>query len=579
MRKNFFSLQYKFFIYFLVLSIIPTVITGVFSYYQSSKIILKKTEEINAQKLNSLTSNICSTMSYTNEISHLIFQNNDVREYFYGNSSKEPSEIMNFLTPFVGYSNNLFSIRIEGVNGERLITGNVRDSYSLTPKRRQKADSLKGYYFWYPNKLSNSDGSGSFTRTLSFTRQYRDMYKPSSLLGYITIDIMEQSITDTYRNQLSSKGSVFLIADANGKIITSSDEKYRNAYINLEKLKRHDLDKIGQYSLTEKYVINTQPLKEAGWTIIDLTPISETLADNQVISSIILSMVMCCTLLCILLAFIISKVHLEPLRTLGSLIKNTEWENFNEYSASTSNDEVGLLAREFNKMSRRLKYMMEQVYTAQLKQSEAEFNALQAQINPHFLYNTLDTIYWVCRLEHSDGAAELVKALGNMFRLSLNKGEGLISLSDELKHLNSYLTIQKKRCKDNVKVEINVDPNSELENAKVIKLVLQPLVENAFVHGISNAKKDNIIKIAVKLEKNNVIYKIEDNGAGINPEFLAELNSNTQKKGFGIRNVNERIKLLFGEEYGITISSVLNQSTVILVKQPFIPGSSEKGEL
>lgn len=579
MKKKFFSLQYKFFIYFLLLSIIPTIVTGVFSYLQSSAVIINKANEISNQKLNSVTANISSVMAHVNEVSHLIMQNNDVKSYITGNSSKDASEVLSFLSPFVGYNNSISTIRIEGINGKRLLLGDARESYCITDDQKKTADILKGYYYWDTSTLPGIGAKFVPVKTFSFTRQYRDMYSLSTQIGYISIDILESSITEQYLKHMSSEGSIFLIINETGKIISSSSEKYVDAVLSSSDLNRKELKRIGDHDLTEPYVMTSQQLKDINWTIIDLTPTNRMLEDNQVISQIICSVVFCNIIICILLALYISIKNLAPLRALCQLISDAGQQTFNEYPGTASNDEVGLLAIEFNKMSQQLENLLNKVYAAQLKQSEAEFKALQTQINPHFLYNTLDTIYWVCRLEHANEASELVKALGDTFRLSLNKGEGLISLSDELKHLNSYLTIQKKRCKTSVNIEIHVEQKPNLLNSKVIKLVLQPLVENAFIHGISNSTKESYIRISVKLEDNTIIYIIEDNGAGINPAFVKQLNSRNNQIGFGIRNVNERIKLLFGDSYGITISSSLNSGTTITVKQPFTPAVKSKKTL
>lgn len=578
MNRKFFSLQYKFFLYFLLLSVIPTIFTGIFSYYRSSKIIIDKTKTINAQKLDSVASNINSIMSHVNEVSHLIIQNSDVKNYLRGNSSKDASEVLSFLSPFVGYNNAISTIRIESIDGKKLVLGNTRNSSSLSEECKNKADELNGYYFWDTHKLSGVGSSFEPVKIFAQTRQYRDMFSLSEQIGYISIEITDQTITDTYKQHLSSKNSIFLIVNEFGTIISSNIEEYENQNINISDLKENRLNKIGNFSLRDSYVINTQSLANTNWKIIDLTPNAELIKDNQIILQVILSVVICNIIICILLAMYISRKHLRPLRILCHLIKDVGNKNFSEYSGATSNDEIGILTEEFNKMSNQLEVLLNKVYAAQIKQSEAEFNALQAQINPHFLYNTLDTIYWVSRLEHATEASELIKALSDMFRLSLNKGKGLIPLQDEIHHLMSYLTIQKKRCKTSVDIKINIDDNPKLLNAKVIKLVLQPLVENAFIHGLPNNTRNNILNITIKLKDDTVIYIIEDNGIGINPKFVEELNSNSSKSGFGIRNVNERIKLLFGSSYGITILSQPNQGTTIYVKQPLKYSDIEKGD-
>lgn len=576
MKKKFFSLQYKFFLYFLLLSIIPTTLTGVLAYWHSSKVIIEKAKEINTQKLNSITANINSTMSHVNEVSHLILQNNDLKDYIYGNSAVDSSVVLNFLTPFVGYNNSISSIAIESFTGETLIIGDTNSAYGLSDEQKAHADLLNGYFFWDMGSLPGIRYNLNPVPSFSFIRLYRDMYSLSNHLGYIKIDILESLITGEYNKHLSSEGGIFLIADENGKIICSNKEEMKNLTFDLSSLTANSVDSIGSHDLNEPYIISSQQLDETGWTLIDLTPTSVMLKDNHSIFQIIATVILCNITVCLLLALYISNRHLAPLRTLCDLVRDAGQQRFHEYPGITSNDEVGLLTSEFNNMSQQLETLLNKVYAAQIKQSEAEFQALQAQINPHFLYNTLDTIYWVCRLEHANEASELVKALGDTFRLSLNKGEGLISLQDELKHLTSYLTIQRKRCKTSIDIALDIDSNPKLQDAKVIKLVLQPLVENAFIHGVANNTQKSIIKISVKLEDDLIIYIIEDNGVGINPEFVKELNSSSNKTGFGIRNVNERIKLLFGDEYGITVSSQLGSGTTIVVRQPLHHDDAEK---
>ncbi|QUO31655.1 sensor histidine kinase [Faecalicatena sp. Marseille-Q4148] len=578
MKKRFFSLQYKFFLYFLLLSVVPTVLTGFFSYYRSSRVIIDKAKAINAQKLESVASNMNSIMSHVNEVSHLIIQSDDVKDYLSGHSTKDASEVLAFLSPFVGYNNAISTIRMEGINGKELVLGNVRTSPSLSEDYKRRADELNGYYFWDVHQLSGVGASFHPVKIFAQTRQFRNMFSLSEQIGYISIEVLEDAITDTYSQHLSSPNSIFLIINESGEIIHSNRTEYEGIRVSLSNLEQAQLNPTEELSLYDSYVISTQSLSNTDWKIVDLTPSAEILKDNQIILKVILSIVICNVVICILLAIYISHKQLAPLRTLCHLLNDAGNKNFNEYSGTPSNDEIGILTEEFNKMSNQLEVLLNKVYAAQLKQSEAEFQALQSQINPHFLYNTLDTIYWVCRLGHTSDASELVKALSDMFRLSLSKGEGLIPLRDEIQHLMSYLTIQKKRCKTSVDIRIDIDDNPELLNAKVIKLILQPLVENAFIHGLPDNTKESLLKISIKLEDNTIIYIIQDNGVGINPEFVKELNSNTHNSGFGIHNVNERIKLLFGSSYGIHISSHLNEGTTIYVRQPLQHSDKEKGE-
>lgn len=570
-KHKFFSLQYKFFFYFLILSTIPAIVTSILTYRQSSGIIIQKTKEINAQKLNSVAANIDSVMVHANEVSHLILQNAGVRNFLSGSNSDKPADIMNFLVPFVGYNSNICSINIYGSNGAALATGDSSIPQGLSAGQKAAADIQNGYYAWSTQQLKMGNSYGKTVDTLSFVRQYRDIYKPSVQLGYITIDIPSETILNTWQDELTSPAGIFLVLDENNKVILSNNKKYINEKIQSSINKADSLKQIGKYQLKESFVINAHSLSNAGWTIVDLTPVNEILTDTQSVFDMFIAVAVGNILLCLGIALLISKWYLKPLRILGELIRDAKHQDFKEYIGRTPNDEIGLLTTEFNKMSQHFEVLVNQVHVAQLKQSEAEFNALQAQINPHFLYNTLDTIYWICRLEHADEASVLVQALGDMFRLSLNKGEGMIALEDELKHLNSYLLIQKMRCKTTVQVEVYVDDNPELMQSKVIKLVLQPLVENAFVHGVSSNTKQVHISISVRLEAEMVIYDIEDDGTGIDKDLLLKLNSPENKAGFGVRNVNERIKVLFGEEYGVAVESTPGKGTIVRVTQPYCP--------
>mgnify|MGYP003370048038 FL=1 len=383
----------------------------------------------------------------------------------------------------------------------------------------------------------------------------------------MTIDIPLNVLEKTYYNQLSYKGSSFLIVDKNNKILLSNNKNFIGK--NFEKNSPGKIS-IGTKDYGENYLMTQDLLKQTDWTLINLTPVSELMSENQFITTVILYAVLACILICILLSVFISTKHLAPLRSLCQLIQDAGEQDFKIYTGKIANDEIGILVSKFNSMSEQLNTLIHQVYTSKLKQSEAELNALQAQINPHFLYNTLDTIYWMAHLEKAFDAAEVTKALSDMFRLNLNNGSTIISFCDELKYLKNYLIIQEKRHKNYVTVNLNINSSPELMSAGVIKLILQPFVENAFVHGIDYSSSDNLIEIAVKLENNTVYYYIKDNGVGISESLQKELNNPNTAFGFGIRSANKRIKLLFGDKYGIYLKSTPNHGTIVTVTQPYI---------
>ncbi|MGL5765817.1 MAG: sensor histidine kinase, partial [Sarcina sp.] len=203
---------------------------------------------------------------------------------------------------------------------------------------------------------------------------------------------------------------------------------------------------------------------------------------------------------------------------------------------------------------------------------------LQAQINPHFLYNTLDSVIWMVECDKNKEAIVMTSALAKLFRISLNKGENLLLLSDEIKHIESYLTIQKIRYKDRFDVEINIGEG--LENLQTLKLIIQPIVENSIYHGLESLYDEGEIKIDIFREDLFLFIIIQDNGLGIKSENLETIlkkkrNFKSTGSGVGLRNVNERIKLYFGDEYGLTIKSELDVGTEVIIKLPIIEARGE----
>ena len=220
-------------------------------------------------------------------------------------------------------------------------------------------------------------------------------------------------------------------------------------------------------------------------------------------------------------------------------------------------------------VSRIQKLIKENEKEQELKR-KSDLDALQAQINPHFLYNTLDTIYWMARMEKAFETSSLIEALAKLFRLSLNKGNEFTTVKYEVEHLKNYIIIQKKRYEDMINFSFNVP--DELLGCKVIKMALQPLVENAICHGIEKKGEKGKIDITIEKKNNQLLYTITDDGIGADEKEINELlqNGGDSNRGLGIKNINDRIRLYFGEEYGLKFFSSPGMKTRVIVNQPYI---------
>lgn len=311
-----------------------------------------------------------------------------------------------------------------------------------------------------------------------------------------------------------------------------------------------------------------------GWSLgIDFLEKEMTLDTDRLIQMILIFGVLIITSL-ILISLFLSSSIVKPVNKLQSLMKHVEKGNLDIEYLNPGEDEIGQLAKSFNKMVSQIKNLISTVYIEQKSKREAELRALQTQIQPHFLYNTLDTIHWIALEHQAYDIVSMVEALTNIFRISISRGEEVISYSEEIKHIQSYLFIQKVRYEDKLEYEMFFD--SELEKYKILKLVIQPLVENSIYHGIKRKKGSGKIVIEGRIIDEEIELRVIDDGIGIEPDKLSKIvdvlegRSKGEGIGYGMFNVNERIKLMFGNKYGIKIHSEYGKGTEVILRHPLI---------
>lgn len=260
-----------------------------------------------------------------------------------------------------------------------------------------------------------------------------------------------------------------------------------------------------------------------------------------------------------------------PLYKLQKSMKLVEQGNFDIRIEEGGEYVVRELSKTFNKMVVRTRELMDEIVKEQDDKRKKELDVLQSQINPHFLYNTLDSIIWLVEDERITEATQMITALSRFFRIGISSGRTVITVREELEHARNYLAIQKIRYKNKFDYKIEADPRT-LE-AKTIKLILQPLIENALYHGIEYIQHKGEILIEAYIEDNNLIYKIRDNGVGMTEEtknriFDDDYQVKTKGSGVGVKNVNQRIKLYYGPDYGMRIESELEEGTTVYIKMP-----------
>ena len=272
---------------------------------------------------------------------------------------------------------------------------------------------------------------------------------------------------------------------------------------------------------------------------------------------------------------LLSQVLAKPARELTKAMKAFEKnaENYT-YTEVRGTEELMMLSDSFDHMVRRIQKLMEQVRQEEITLRKTELKALQAQINPHFLYNTLDAIAWLCEEGRNKDAEDMVTSLAKLFRISISKGHELITIEKEIQHAQSYLRIETFRYKNQFTYTFDVDENclGYLCN----KITLQPIIENAIYHGLNRMVDEGEITIRIREDGDDIILSVEDNGIGMTEEQCQEIlrKEPGDRTGIGIKNVNDRIKIYFGEEYGLTIASELDEGTCVDIRMPKV----EKGD-
>lgn len=390
-------------------------------------------------------------------------------------------------------------------------------------------------------------------------------------LIYVTMDI-EFSGISKYIDKISigSRGYVY-VADEYGNIIYHPQQQL--IFSNLKEENTAiipTLVKEGTY-VGNNNIYSTAYVDGADWYIIGMSSIEEmvTVNLNEFIDYTLI-IIACGILIATIIGLILAKNLTSPMHGLMSEMARFE-ENVESYNMPESKGfyEVRTLTKSFDHMVIRIKHLMEEIISEEQELRKFELKALQAQINPHFLYNTLDSILWMCQQNGNIEAAEMVSALANFFRISISRGHDIITIEDEMKHVESYLVIQNIRYKNQFTYKFDVD--QEVLKYKCLKITLQPFVENAIYHGIDRMVDEGEITISGKKEGDKIVLSVTDNGIGMTQEQIEALFiENSDKVGVGVQNVHSRIKIFFGDEYGISVQSELDEGTTIRVEFPIL---------
>lgn len=606
----------KLLILFLLINIVPSVGLGLLVDYTVNRIIGKQVNENTLQLIGKVNESLEFYLSNMQNMTYLISFNSEIKRFVdVGNTMEfspdelvtEEYNIRKFLQGFTTLYSEIAAIMIVNSNGEYISNElYARNTQRLTGESWYKeAVSARGIFQIIGKPQHRNITSHAKYKEDEVVTVVRAMINPDTheVEGVVLIDLKLRVIAEAVKNVSLGKYGYLLVMDQQGGRIYSPE----NAMIS-------DIPEgwitdpnggtFSQLVEGESYQFIYRKSPFTNWTTIGVFSSSESVAEVQEIRFYVIMsvyfLVMLGTAPAIYLAYSMSR----PINQLMSLMQMAENGNLSVRYEEKRRDEVGHLGRSFNTMLTQLNRLLKLTERQGRQKVEAELRSLQAHIRPHFLYNTLDTIHWMARKKGAEDVAEVVQSLSKLFRLGLSKGHDIIPLTDEIEHIQSYLLIQKTRYKD--KLNFSLQVSQEVQSVYVLKLVLQPILENAIYHGIKERRGPGHIEITAEEHEGMLVLRVRDDGVGMSEHKLSllrvKMDQVTQvgseqdyesnesllsvspkegqdQIGYGLYNVQARIQLTFGSQYGMSIESELGMGTTVTIVHPLLHNSYiEKGD-
>lgn len=577
----------KFLLTYCILILVPLTILFGYTYTKMSQIIesniLNSTEQAFDQSIDFLTYKFYRIFDISNSLA--IDENivsilrNDSNNYPLSSQIEHLSYLRLFLSSYEDDS-DVSNLSLY-VDDNFIYSNDNKNIFRMSSLNNSKAiniiNTTNSRFVWGPSSYFNNDNLDSSSEYLSLFKTIKSPENFSKDIGYIRVNFKKSLIEDIINKINSIPSSISYIINSDGIIICSSNNSASAKYIK-------DLDRIQNYSInndkfattsynSKKIYIKSSLIDKTDWYLVSILPESSIIAEINTQRFYLFLIVITFGGTSIILAFYFVDSINKRLSKVIKGMRCVQSGNLNYYIENDTNDELGELIDSYNYMAGKMSILIEDQYKLGKDVKNAELKALQSQINPHFLYNTLDMINWMSYKKMNKEISLAVKNLAKFYKLSLNKGKDLISIQDEIEHISLYVNIQNMRYNNRISLRINID--KAINDYLIPKITLQPILENSINHGIlGKGEGDGLISILGYSMNSDVILTIADDGIGIKEENLNLLLSNkltsSKGSGYGLKNIDNRIKLLYGENYGLSFKSVYGQGTTVIIKIPKI---------
>jgi len=590
------SIMYKWLLLLIAITLIPLFILGMVSYSITKEAIDKKVADSSKQLIRQTVYNADTRLSGYQDMVMQMISSPEIMSLLHkiqkrNESAAENLSLTTKLAYYMAVSPDFKSVSF--LTESMYIKGIFRwdDQAEHKSDFYNRTMSAGNDFVWFPTRLGlYSDTADSHQEMVfSVSKQVFNIHDGRQLGMAVVLDIREEILSDILkRNAESELRTESFMIDRNGTIISHADKSM--LLTSARQWFDGDESSFLQHSETEnsfvahykgkEVMVNYLQLQSNDWRVVHVIERSSMYKDSDRVIQVIAIIIMAGVLFSVIAAYAMASSVSSPLKMMVKAMKQIHMGNLStRIKRDDRIDEIGSLQYHFNDMVGRIEELVQAVYQEQNNKRVAEVKALEAQINPHFLYNTLDAIKWTALFQKANNAAEMARLLSRLLHISIGKGSDTVLVQEEIEHVECYMGIQNLRAAG--RIDVRYDIAEEVKLYRTPKVILQPIVENAVLHGFADQAEGGVITIRCRQEGNCLLFEIADNGQGFEQAAygsadpaLGELPKGASFLGVGLSNVEERIKLICGEDYGLRITSRPGEGTAVVITLPVMKGES-----
>lgn len=582
--KGFKSIQSTIFAAISVLVLCAVIVATVISMRYTNSAIYENSVLYTKTIISQLNQNVDSYITYMDNIASVIAKSQDAYQLLYQTIGEDAAAKEGHIKRLQEQFNTILKSR-DDIRNIGLVQ---KDGVILLNSGYQaiNPDLDLSTQEWYTSAVDNYNQysltsshvqhviKGQRPWVITLSREVHNFYGTGNSDGVVFIDLNYSAISELCdKNSIGDKGYVFIL-DQYGNIVyhPSQQQLYNELQTeNIDIVMNADTDTVVTGTGDDEKIYTFSRSETTGWTVVGCMNMAELLKDSREANQIYMLTAIVLVVIAMLLSSFISKSITLPIQKLRNSMERVQEGDFKAADIEIpSENEIGSLTTSFNVMTHKIEDLMAQNVHEQELKRKSELKALQSQINPHFLYNTLDSIIWMAEGKKNEDVVVMTASLARLLRQSISNEDETVSIVQEIQYVKSYLTIQKMRYKDKLEYEIDVDPS--IYGVHIVKLVLQPIIENAIYHGLKYKDSKGMIWVKGHQEGRKAVIEIKDDGVGMDEETLAHIfekhKVNYHSNGVGVYNIQKRLSLYYGKEYGLRYESEKGKGTTVTVVIP-----------